>query len=176
MAPSRKKTDDGGPVLCMLCGRPIGQADAYYYDKQSDEYVCDNCAFHMKSMWDDVCDQVLGSAASGAAAKPRARSARTTRASGSTISAKKLPAPREIKAFLDQYVIGQDEAKKSLAVAGHNHYRRIFGAANDQLLDESLRDVELEKQLLDIASFWLLGCNMDPEAARVSCEGILHLH
>ncbi|MBP5354355.1 MAG: hypothetical protein J6Y67_04360 [Lachnospiraceae bacterium] len=38
------------------------------------------------------------------------------------------------------------------------------------------RTMELEKQLLDIASFWLLGCNMDPEAARVSCEGILHLH
>ena len=34
------------------------------------------------------------------------------------------PAPREIKAFLDQYVIGHDEAKKVLSVAVHNHYRR----------------------------------------------------
>ena len=127
----------------MLCGRPIGQADAYYYDKQSDEYVCDNCAFHMKSMWDDVCEQVLG-VPDTPAQKSRARSTRS-RAARTLSPAKKLPAPREIKAFLDQYVIGQDEAKKSLAVAVHNHYRRIFGSASDHPLDPSLRDVELEK-------------------------------
>ena len=48
------------------------------------------------------------------------------------------PKPREIKAFLDQYVIGQDEAKKFLSVAGYNHYKRI-----SQLTDDN--DVEIEK-------------------------------
>ena len=51
---------------------------------------------------------------------------------------KDLPKPREIMAFLDDYVIGQDKAKKSLAVAVYNHYKRIkFGSKKD--------DVELQK-------------------------------
>ncbi|GAA2960027.1 ATP-dependent Clp protease ATP-binding subunit ClpX [Streptomyces enissocaesilis] len=43
-----------------------------------------------------------------------------------------LPTPREIHAFLDQYVVGQDGAKKALAVAVHNHYKRIGAAAGGQ--------------------------------------------
>lgn len=51
---------------------------------------------------------------------------------------KSIPAPREIKAFLDQYVIGQEEAKKYLSVAVYNHYKRI----NQQIGND---DVEIEK-------------------------------
>lgn len=50
---------------------------------------------------------------------------------------KKIPKPREIKAFLDQYVIGQDNAKKYLSVAVYNHYKRINQVADD--------DVDIEK-------------------------------
>lgn len=53
-------------------------------------------------------------------------------------SLKDLPKPRELKEFMDQYVIGQDEAKKSLAVAVYNHYKRI-------LQDKKSDDVEIEK-------------------------------
>ncbi|MCL0041484.1 ATP-dependent Clp protease ATP-binding subunit ClpX, partial [Peptococcaceae bacterium] len=49
-----------------------------------------------------------------------------------------IPSPKEIKEFLDQYVIGQDEAKKTLAVAVYNHYKRIN-------LDGKIGDVELQK-------------------------------
>jgi ATP-dependent Clp protease ATP-binding subunit ClpX len=51
----------------------------------------------------------------------------------------KLLKPHEIKAKLDEYVIGQDEAKKVISVAVYNHYKRILYARNDQ------RDVELDK-------------------------------
>ena len=51
----------------------------------------------------------------------------------------KVPSPKEIKGILDQYVIGQDEAKKTLSVAVYNHYKRI---ANEQ---ESEDDVEIQK-------------------------------
>lgn len=53
------------------------------------------------------------------------------------------PPPKEIKAFLDQYVIGHDEVKKVLAVAVHNHYRRLEAAEKGK--DENFADVEIEK-------------------------------
>ena len=66
------------------------------------------------------------------------------------------PAPKEIKAFLDQYVIGHDEVKKVLAVAVHNHYRRLEAAEKGNGTDggsgapapqpaEKFTDVEIEK-------------------------------
>ena len=53
----------------------------------------------------------------------------------------RIPAPREIKAFLDQYVIGQDRAKKILSVAVYNHYKRIL----HNVVENPRDDVELEK-------------------------------
>lgn len=53
----------------------------------------------------------------------------------------KVPAPRAIKEFLDQYIIGQEQTKKDLAVAVHNHYRRI----TDGKVNEEFKDVELDK-------------------------------
>ena len=58
----------------------------------------------------------------------------------------KIPSPKEIKDILDQYVIGQDEAKKTLSVAVYNHYKRI---ANEEEMEakheESEEDVEIQK-------------------------------
>ena len=53
----------------------------------------------------------------------------------------KIPVPRDIKKFLDSYVIGQENAKKALSVAVHNHYRRITGGAGNP----EYADIELEK-------------------------------
>ena len=50
-----------------------------------------------------------------------------------------LKKPKEIKAFLDQYVIGQDQAKKQLSIAVYNHYKRLLHAQNED------REVEIEK-------------------------------
>ncbi|MBR3324810.1 MAG: ATP-dependent Clp protease ATP-binding subunit ClpX [Clostridia bacterium] len=54
----------------------------------------------------------------------------------------KLPTPEEIKNTLDEYVIGQDEAKKTLSVAVYNHYKRIYNEADEE---ESKDDVEIQK-------------------------------
>ena len=53
----------------------------------------------------------------------------------------KLPKPQQIKAFLDQYVIAQDRAKKTLSVAVYNHYKRIL----NNILQDDPDSVELEK-------------------------------
>ena len=62
---------------------------------------------------------------------------RSRRKGGQRTSDKPLPKPHEIKEKLDEYVIGQDEAKKTLSVAVYNHYKRI----NQKVTD----DVEIEK-------------------------------
>ena len=61
---------------------------------------------------------------------------------------KELPKPKEIKEFLDEYVIGQDEAKRALAVSVYNHYKRLMqrGAADDV---ESFVFLKLEDVCLD---------------------------
>lgn len=57
---------------------------------------------------------------------------------------KPLPKPAEIKAELDKYIVGQEDAKKILSVAVHNHYRRLFQASGTEL-SEDFADVEIEK-------------------------------
>ena len=54
------------------------------------------------------------------------------------VSMNDVPKPKEIKEFLDNYVIGQDEAKRAIAVAVYNHYKRLSVAHNDN-------DIELDK-------------------------------
>ncbi|MBN8670165.1 MAG: ATP-dependent Clp protease ATP-binding subunit ClpX [Flavipsychrobacter sp.] len=83
----------------------------------------------------NICDQCIENAhhllqeANGDMNKPQS--------SKSDLQQHKLYKPREIKAFLDQYVIGQDDAKKVMAVAMYNHYKRLMQPAQD--------DVEIEK-------------------------------
>lgn len=65
-------------------------------------YICDECI--------ELCNDII---------------TEDSEIDNTSVSSTKIPQPREIKNFLDQYVIGQDQAKKSLAVAVHNHYKRI---------------------------------------------------
>ena len=58
------------------------------------------------------------------------------------VSVNELPKPKEIKNILDEYVIGQEEAKKTLAVAVYNHYKRINYELNNPAKD---KEVELQK-------------------------------
>ena len=83
-------------------------------------YICDECVA--------VCNSILEDdrSGSGDTANP-------------TIPAGHLPKPQEVKSFLDDYVIGQDQTKKKLAVAVYNHYKRI------QMNKMRNSDVELTK-------------------------------
>ena len=106
-------------VRCCFCGRTQDQVELMV--TVGERAVCSDC---IRSL-DEYVRGVLGD--------PHPAAAEKAPGNGS----EKLLKPREIKAFLDQYVIGQDEAKKTLAVAVYNHYKRIGRPADDDLIEKS---------------------------------------
>lgn len=104
----------------MFCGRPESQVP-YLLPGQNGACICSDCIM----LAADYLKEVSGQKAEKTAPK----------------KINKLQKPKEIKEFLDQYVIGQDRAKKLLSVAVYNHYKRI----NHNLADKVDDGVELEK-------------------------------
>ncbi len=103
-------------ISCNVCGRSERETKSLIMIAQ-DFYICNDCV--------DLCHQMMHQGAPKSA-KIKEKSAEL-----------ELTKPVEIKEFLDKYVIGQDDAKKSLAVAVYNHYKRINSK------DKS--DVEIQK-------------------------------
>jgi ATP-dependent Clp protease ATP-binding subunit ClpX len=109
-----KKTGNGDVLRCSFCNK--SQRDVKKLIAGPTVYICDECV--------DICLDII--------AEDRVLETQTPEA--------KLPKPKEIKEFLDGYVIGQEQAKKKLAVAVYNHYKRI-----DYLEKNRKLDVELQK-------------------------------
>ena len=111
--------DDHQPS-CSFCGKP--QSEVERLIAGPGVFICDECI--------ELCESLLGS-------DPERAPARRRPASKADVPAT-LPTPREIKEKLDEYVIGQDEAKVALSVAVYNHYKRIyFGDQSDTELGKS---------------------------------------
>jgi len=108
---SRKKHE-----ICSFCGRSKKQVDAFV-EGPGGVFICPECI--------DLCYNIV-----------RQERRRTN---GAAMMLQDIPKPREIKEFLDQYVIGQSQAKKCLSVAVHNHYKRLLHT------DAEDSDVEIEK-------------------------------
>ncbi len=114
---------DGGPrprraSTCSFCGK--GQRDAGpMVEGPKEVYICKSCV--------ELCHNII-----------RQEMRKTT---PSRIAPKEIPAPKEIHEFLNQYVIGQERAKRILSVAVHNHYKRLqhidLGGADDVEIDKS---------------------------------------
>jgi ATP-dependent Clp protease ATP-binding subunit ClpX len=109
---ARKKDDRETDLACSFCGK--SQHEVRKLIAGPTVYICDECI--------DLCNDII------AEENEREKTAQQS----------DLPKPVEIKEFLDQYVIGQERAKKILSVAVYNHYKRV-----DSMVD--LSEVEIQK-------------------------------
>lgn len=105
--------DEEGLIYCSFCGKSQKQVKKLIAGHGV--YICNECI--------EVCNEILEEEE-----KQQSRS-----------RFERLPKPKEIYEYLNQYVIGQDRAKKVLSVAVYNHYKRIFNPPRDK------NDVELQK-------------------------------
>jgi ATP-dependent Clp protease ATP-binding subunit ClpX len=117
-------------TICSFCGKTHGEVRKLIAGPGV--YICDNCITVCKS----ILDKELGQH-------------KTKPSAGFRLN---VPKPAEIRRQLDQYVVGQEQAKKTIAVAVHNHYKRIQQdstspdkAANGAVKLDEHRDVEIEK-------------------------------
>ena len=113
---------------CSFCGK--GENRVHSMFSAGNANICDECVCYCYEM-------IYGPGI----AKAQRKAAKNDK--GNSMSAVKLLKPVEIKEFLDEYVIGQDDAKISLAVAVYNHYKRIM--SQDEQNDDSDDGVELQK-------------------------------
>ncbi|HEY1772388.1 MAG TPA: ATP-dependent Clp protease ATP-binding subunit ClpX [Gammaproteobacteria bacterium] len=111
---TRGKGEDGKLLYCSFCGK--SQHEVRKLIAGPSVYVCDECV--------ELCNDII----------------REEMQEQSQTSRSKLPRPQEIKSVLDQYVIGQERAKKILSVAVYNHYKRL-----DVRSSRNKDDIELAK-------------------------------
>lgn len=93
--------------VCNFCGR--GEREVELLITGINGFICETCA---RQAYEIAVMQGAGKESSN-------------KQKESTFKLKKVPKPREIKAYLDEYIIGQDEAKRHLAVSVYNHYKRL---------------------------------------------------
>jgi ATP-dependent Clp protease ATP-binding subunit ClpX len=112
---SRRDSDSFGNLVCSFCGK--SQREVKKLIAGPTVHICDECI--------ELCNDIIAEEAE----KEDIRTGTT-----------KIPKPAEIKAILDDYVIGQEKAKRTLSVAVHNHYKRIYSGKFS-----SNSEVELQK-------------------------------
>ncbi|MGA1738742.1 MAG: ClpX C4-type zinc finger protein, partial [Candidatus Nanopelagicaceae bacterium] len=117
--------ESGDLLKCSFCGKTQKQVKKLIAGPGV--YICDECI--------DLCNEIL----------------EDELAEASSLGLQELPKPTEIYQFLDQYVIGQERAKKALSVAVYNHYKRIKG-------DGTRRDNEIEIAKSNILLLGPTGC------------------
>ncbi|OHB61394.1 MAG: ATP-dependent protease ATP-binding subunit ClpX [Planctomycetes bacterium RBG_13_46_10] len=112
-----KQIDNRKPrAICSFCGRSGSQADTLI-EGPNRVFICPECV--------ELCHNIIH--------QNRKQTARLA------TSLREMPTPKQIKEYLDEYVIGQEHAKKYLSVAVHNHYKRLLHS------DTAGSDVEIDK-------------------------------
>jgi len=113
-------------VKCSFCGK--NQDEVYKIVAGPGVCICDECI--------KVCNDIILD---------------RRKKEGRPFNLKNVPSPKEIKSYLDEYIVGQNKAKKILSVAVYNHYKRIKSNNNDKIdekdkkIDKTKEEIELEK-------------------------------
>ena len=115
------KSNEPKNIRCSFCGLP--QENVRKIIAGPGVYICDECV--------NLCNGILENELDDLEEENYEEKQK-----------EKMISPKEIKAVLDDYVIGQEEAKKILAVAVYNHYKRIY---NDDVMKQKKDDVEIQK-------------------------------
>lgn len=106
------RISNNGPKCCSFCGKTQDMVQKLIAGP-NDVYICDECV--------EICSDIVADALEEADIKSKEEA----------LDDIKLLKPAEIKSFLDDYVIGQETAKKVLSVAVYNHYKRIMSGKDD---------------------------------------------
>lgn len=112
--------ESGELLKCSFCGK--SQKQVRKLIAGPGVYICDECI--------ELCNEIIDEELS---------------AGGGDVDTTDLPHPAAITRFLDEYVIGQDDAKRTLAVAVYNHYKRTRAESSDATARRSDDEVELSK-------------------------------
>lgn len=104
-------------MFCSFCGKPADSTRRLVAGPSGNIHICNNCVAVCQSILDDLEMNLL------------------------PINLEDVPTPKEFKDYLDQYVVGQDRAKKVLSVAVYNHYKRMSVKKTGKTTD----DVKIEK-------------------------------
>ena len=112
--------------FCSFCGKTASQVRKLIAASKEDTFICDECV--------EWCADLLEEERANEIDNDKAATANDIQAILDKIDVLK---PAIIKSYLDQYIIGQDDAKKSLAVAVYNHYKRIKNKEHDVDIQKS---------------------------------------
>ncbi len=113
---AKKSSSSRSKAICSFCGRASSRDDTFI-EGPDGVFICPECV--------DLCYNIIQQ--------------NRRLVSRPIASLKETPKPKQIKAYLDEYVIGQEHAKKYLSVAVHNHYKRLIHTDSDS------SDVEIDK-------------------------------
>ena len=144
-------------LKCSFCGK--SQEQVRKLIAGPGVYICDECV--------DLCNEILdeelldtNSAATASQPAPRSEPPQKRRTRSASLSFNQIPKPREIKNYLDEHVIGQEEAKKVLSVAVYNHYKRLslINSSKEGSKDEGEDSEVVELQKSNILLIGPTGC------------------
>lgn len=113
-------------LCCSFCGRSETEVELLIPAALGGAAICGDCVMTCANFIEEINPEEVPAARGKADGKPE-------------LSIDTLPKPAEIKAVLDQYVIGQDDAKRVLSVAVYNHYKRLISG------EKKTDDVEIQK-------------------------------